>query len=59
MCPVFMYLALENQHTQKTPQIVKSLIAVANHLSVSPNCLTLPLVFKRLNEKCYTWKQLV
>lgn len=59
MCPVFMDLALENQHNQKMPQIVKSLIAVANHLSVPPNCLTLLLVFKRLHEKCYTWKQLL
>lgn len=52
MCLIF--LALENQHTQEMPQIVRSLIAVANHLSVPPNCLTLPLVFKRPRGKRYT-----
>lgn len=57
MCLIF--LALENQHTQEMPQIVRSLIAVANHLSVPPNCLTLPLVFKRPRGKRYIWKQLV
>lgn len=36
MCLIF--LALENQHTQEMPHIVRSLIAVANHLSVPPNC---------------------
>lgn len=39
-----MNLALENQHTQKKPQIVKSLIVVRNNLSVRTNCLILQLV---------------